>query len=277
MDFWKGEIGMGAETGMGTETGMVANKGMVSDIISVWKDYLILAVVATVIAVIILAIVKVVNSYFLENPVLGAKKLQALEEAKKLDADNEAANMASKEQAEAKEKARREERLVEIEEELEELKTELNRSREDLAANWEYIEKSDIIGSDEKSLQTVQMLIYFIESRRADSIKEALHEYDKAKMNEKLLKYEEQRNELERQKIENERVDREKKLKLEQQHQKEMEYIARENARGMEDLARRVDNFSQQSYFSSMAAADAAKRAGDRVADKLDKLYYSNY
>lgn len=277
MDFWKGEIGMGVETGMGTETGMVANKGMVSDIISVWKDYLILAVVATVIAVIILAIVKVVNSYFLENPVLGAKKLQALEEAKKLDADNEAANMASKEQAEAKEKARREERLVEIEEELEELKTELNRSREDLAANWEYIEKSDIIGSDEKSLQTVQMLIYFIESRRADSIKEALHEYDKAKMNEKLLKYEEQRNELERQKIENERVDREKKLKLEQQHQKEMEYIARENARGMEDLARRVDNFSQQSYFSSMAAADAAKRAGDRVADKLDKLYYSNY
>lgn len=277
MDFWKGEIGMGAETGMGTETGMVASKGMVSDIISVWKDYLILAVVATVIAVIILAIVKVVNSYFLENPVLGAKKLQALEEAKKLDADNEAANMASKEQAEAKEKARREERLVEIEEELEELKTELNRSREDLAANWEYIEKSDIIGSDEKSLQTVQMLIYFIESRRADSIKEALHEYDKAKMNEKLLKYEEQRNELERQKIENERVDREKKLKLEQQHQKEMEYIARENARGMEDLARRVDNFSQQSYFSSMAAADAAKRAGDRVADKLDKLYYSNY
>ena len=268
---------MGAETGMGTETGMVASKGMVSDIISVWKDYLILAVVATVIAVIILAIVKVVNSYFLENPVLGAKKLQALEEAKKLDADNEAANMASKEQAEAKEKARREERLVEIEEELEELKTELNRSREDLAANWEYIEKSDIIGSDEKSLQTVQMLIYFIESRRADSIKEALHEYDKAKMNEKLLKYEEQRNELERQKIENERVDREKKLKLEQQHQKEMEYIARENARGMEDLARRVDNFSQQSYFSSMAAADAAKRAGDRVADKLDKLYYSNY
>ena len=277
MDIWKGEIGMGAETGMGTETGMVANKGMVSDIISVWKDYLILAVVATVIAVIILAIVKVVNSYFLENPILGAKKLQALEEAKKLDADNEAANMASKEQAEAKEKVRREERLVEIEEELEELKIELNRSKEDLAANWEFIENSDILGPDEKSLQTVQLLMYFIESRRADSIKEALHEYDKAKMNEKLLKYEEQRNELERQKIENERVDREKKLKLEQQHQKEMEYIARENARGMEDLARRVDNFSQQSYFSSMAAADAARRAGNKVADKLDKMYYSNY
>lgn len=277
MDIWKGEIGMGAETGMGTETGMVANKGMVSDIISVWKDYLILAVVATVIAVIILAIVKVVNSYFLENPILGAKKLQALEEAKKLDADNEAANMASKEQAEAKEKARREERLVEIEEELEELKIELNRSKEDLAANWEFIENSDILGPDEKSLQTVQLLMYFIESRRADSIKEALHEYDKAKMNEKLLKYEEQRNELERQKIENERVDREKKLKLEQQHQKEMEYIARENARGMEDLARRVDNFSQQSYFSSMAAADAVRRAGNKVADKLDKMYYSNY
>lgn len=268
---------MGAETGMVADNGMIVSKGMISDIISVWKDYLILAAVATVIAVIILAIVKVVNSYFLENPILGAKKLQALEDAKKLDTDNEAANMASKEQAEEKEKARRKERLVEIEEELEELKIELNRSKEDLAANWEFIENSDIIGPDEKSLQTVQMLIYFIESRRADSIKEALHEYDKAKMNEKLLKYEEQRNELERQKIENERIDREERLKLERQHAKEMEYIARENARGMEDLARRVDSFAQQSYYANMAANDAARQAANKVADKLDKLYYSNY
>jgi len=259
MDIWKGEI------------------GMVADLFTVWKDYLILAVAATGVAVIILAIVKVVNSYFLENPILGAKKLQALEEAKKLDADNEEANRVSKEQAEAKAKARREERLVEIEEELEELQIELNRSKEDLAAHWEFIDNSDILGPDEKSLQTVQMLMYFIESRRADSIKEALHEYDKAKMNEKLLKYEEQRNELERQKIENERIDREQRLKLERQHAKEMEYIARENARGIEDLARRVDNFSQQSYYANMAANDAARQAANKVADKLDKLYYSNY
>ncbi len=251
--------------------------GMVAELFTVWKDYLILAVAATAIALIVLAIAKLINSYFLENPVMGAKKLEALEQAQKLDADNEEANRINKEQAEAKAKARREERLVEIEEELEELQIELNRSREDLAAHWEFIDNSDILGPDEKSLQVVQILMYFIESRRADSIKEALHEYDKAKMNEKLLKYEEQRNELERQKIENERIDREQRLKLEKQHQKEMEYIARENARGMEDLARRVDNFSQQSYFSSMAAADAAKRAGNKVADKLDKLYYSNY
>jgi len=250
---------------------------MVAELFMVWKDYLILAVAATAIALIVLAIAKLINSYFLENPVMGAKKLEALEQAKKLDAENEEANRINKEQAEAKSKARREERLVEIEEELEELQIELNRSREDLAAHWEFIDNSDILGPDEKSLQVVQILMYFIESRRADSIKEALHEYDKAKMNEKLLKYEEQRNELERQKIENERIDREQRLKLEKQHQKEMEYIARENARGMEDLARRVDNFSQQSYFSSMAAADAAKRAGNKVADKLDKLYYSNY
>ena len=250
---------------------------MIADLFTVWKDYLILAVAATAIALIVLTIAKLINSYFLENPVMGAKKLEALEQAKKLDADNEEANRINKEQAEAKAKARREERLVEIEEELEELQIELNRSREDLAAHWEFIDNSDILGPDEKSLQVVQILMYFIESRRADSIKEALHEYDKAKMNEKLLKYEEQRNELERQKIENERIDREQRLKLERQHQKEMEYIARENARGMEDLARRVDNFSQQSYFSSMAAADAAKRAGNKVADKLDKLYYSNY
>lgn len=250
---------------------------MVAELFTVWKDYLILAVAATAIALIVLAIAKLINSYFLENPVVGAKKLEALEQAKKLDAENEEANRINKEQAEAKSKARREERLVEIEEELEELQIELNRSREDLAAHWEFIDNSDILGPDEKSLQVVQILMYFIESRRADSIKEALHEYDKAKMNEKLLKYEEQRNELERQKIENERIDREQRLKLERQHQKEMEYIARENARGMEDLARRVDNFSQQSYFSSMAAADAAKRAGNKVADKLDKLYYSNY
>lgn len=250
---------------------------MVADLFTVWKDYLILAAVATAIAVIVLAIVKVVNSYFLENPVLGAKKLQALEEAKKLDAENEEANRVNKEQAEAKEKARRQERLVEIEEDLEQLRLDLQGSSEDLKAHWEFINNSDVLGPDEKNLQVVQMLLYFIESRRADSIKEALHEYDNAKMNEKLLKLEEQRNELERQKIENERVDREQRLKLERQHAKEMEYIARENARGMEDLARRVDNFSQQSYFSSMAAADAAKRAGNKVADKLDKLYYSNF
>lgn len=250
---------------------------MVADMFEVWKDYLILALAATGVAILVIVIAKVINSYLKKNPILGAKKLQALEDAKKLDADNEEANRVNKEQAEAKSKAEREERLAEIEEELADYRDELDYATTEMETHKDFVYKSDVLGPDEKSLQVIQMLIYFIESRRADSIKEALHEYDKAKMNEQLLKYEEQRNEIERQKIENERVDREQRLKLERQHQKEMEYIARENARGMEDLARRVDSFSQQSYYSSMAAADAAKRAGNRVADKLDKLYYSNY
>lgn len=250
---------------------------MVADLFTVWKDYLILAVAATGIAVLILVVAKVITSYLKKNPILGAKKLQALEDAKKLDADNEAANIASKEKAEKESKAKREERLVEIEEDLAQLKLDLQGSSGDLADSWEFINNSDILGPDEKSLQIVQMLIWFIESRRADSIKEALHEYDKAQMNAQLLKFEEQRNELERQKIENERIDREQKLKLERQHQKEMEYIARENARGVADLARRVDDFSRQSYYANMAANDAARQAANKVADKLDKLYYSNY
>jgi len=250
---------------------------MVADLFTVWKDYLILAFAATGIAVLVLVVVKVINSYLNKNPMFGAKKLQALEEAKKQDSENEEANRISKEQAEAKNQADRAERLAEIEEELADLRNELEGSTIIMNQHRDFVKKSDVLGEDEKSLQTIQMLIWFIESRRADSIKEALHEYDKAMVNEQLLKLQEQRNALELKKIENERIDREQKLKMERQHQKEMEYIARENARGMDEVARRMDSLSQQVYFSNRAAADAAKSAANKVANSVDRLYYNNY
>ena len=75
------------------------------------------------------------------------------------------------------------------------------------------------MGGDEKQLNIIDSLIYFIETCRADSIKEALHEYDKMVANQQLLELQRQHNKLEKQRIANKAADRKKQLQLLEQQE----------------------------------------------------------
>lgn len=71
----------------------------------------------------------------------------------------------------------------------------------------------DYLCEDDKNLQTIDMLIRFIETRRADSIKEALQEYDKLLVNKQMLELEKQKVEAELKRAALEHDDRIKKWK----------------------------------------------------------------
>ena len=66
----------------------------------------------------------------------------------------------------------------------------------------------DCLCEEDKNLQTVELLIRFINIRRADSIKEALQEYDKLLANRQLLEIEKQKLQAELQRTASEHADR---------------------------------------------------------------------
>ena len=84
------------------------------------------------------------------------------------------------------------------------------------------------------------MLVCFIETKRADSIKESLHEYDKIRYNEAQLVIEQQKLALQQQKIEQERIDRQEKMEQDRRHQDEIESQMRQDAQDREQIARDV-------------------------------------
>lgn len=96
-------------------------------------------------------------------------------------------------------------------------------------ANTE-LENMEGLGQDEKQLDVIDSLIYFLETYRADSIKEALHEYDEMLTNQQLLELQKQRNELEERRIANETADRMKQLQLLQQQEAARAIEARDSA-----------------------------------------------
>lgn len=104
-------------------------------------------------------------------------------------------------------------RNSEIDSELCALKEEYSAHRKDLDVHFAALKQMDYLCEDDKNLQTIDMLIRFIETRRADSIKEALQEYDKLLVNRQMLELEKQKVEAELKRAALEHDDRIKKWK----------------------------------------------------------------
>lgn len=107
----------------------------------------------------------------------------------------------------------------------------------------------DAICEDDKDLQIVDLLIRFIETRRADSIKEALHEYDKLMANQQLLELEKKKLEAELMRINQEKSAQKKALEEQRRHQSEMEYWARDNARTRNEQLRELQSIGTMIYY----------------------------
>lgn len=120
---------------------------------------------------------------------------------------------------------------------LTKLRAELADNVKKLKKNIDILDKMDTLGDGEKNLQTVDLLIYFIKTRRADSIKEALHEYDKLVANQQMMEIELQKVQVEREKIASEHSDRMKQLQQEKDFQSRMEQQARWEAMDRQKLS----------------------------------------
>lgn len=171
-----------------------------------------------------------------KHPVFNARQKKELAKAEQQDNEIIADNNRKNEQADREWAEKRAKRLPELDREqsriakqFEQLKTELD---EENAA----LEAMQGVGRDEKQLDIIDSLIYFIDTCRADSIKEALHEYDKMVANQQLLELQRQRNKLEEQRIANEAADRKKQLRLLEQQEAARTIEANDSARARQEM-----------------------------------------
>ena len=146
-----------------------------------------------------------------------------------------------------------------------------------------YLEKvrvSDVLGPNEKNVETIDWLLHFIQSRRADSIKEALHELDKMQQNEKILEIERGKYELAVQQARREEAARREELEMARRHQMEMEAQARRNADIQSQIAA---NTAAMRDSADRMRRDAASRAADtaaaqaRIASELSAIRLQDY
>lgn len=141
-------------------------------------------------------------------------------------------------------------------------------------------EASDILGSEEKDGEIIDLLIHFIESRRADNIKEALHEYDIMKQNQKLLEIEAIKASVEIEKAKKENADRMHEMEMNRRHQIEMEAQARRNADMQSQIAANTAaaaaSAERMRKDAASAAADAAATQA-RVAADVAAIYRNEY
>ena len=141
-------------------------------------------------------------------------------------------------------------------------------------------EAADVLGTDEKSPETIDWLIHFIESRRADNIKEALHEYDTMEQNKKLLEIEAIKASIEIEKAKKENADRQYEIEMNRRHQIEMEAQARRNADMQAQIAANTAaaaaSAERMRKDAAAAAADAAETQA-RVAADVSAIYRNEY
>lgn len=113
----------------------------------------------------------------------------------------------------------------------------------------EQVESSDVLGPNEKHIEAINWLIYFLEGHRADNIKEALQQYDLMLHNEKMLALEQEKLQLEAKRIQQEHDDRRRAMELERYHQMQLEA-----------QAQRAADMQAQIAYNTAATANAAEK-----------------
>lgn len=205
-------------------------------------------VVTAICFVLTTAAVRIINSSKNKRaPKLSQSQISQLKTA--AEKDTKAKNAETRARVQAEWEAKCKSRNAEIDSELCALKEEYSAHRKDLAIHFAALKQMDYLCEDDKNLQTIDMLIRFIETRRADSIKEALQEYDKLLVNKQMLELEKQKVEAELKRAALEHDDRIKKMEAEERHNFEMRCIAADNARARENIARQLDSIGNTIYY----------------------------
>lgn len=128
------------------------------------------------------------------------------------------------------------------------------------------------LSDNDKSLQTIDCLIYFIETHRADSIKEALREYDKAVAANQLAALESERVSLLKQQIQMQKD----QMLMDQRHQRNVEATLQQAAaQAARDRARQRDMMYVHYLNVETELGSIASNCG-KIADAAE-LYSAKY
>lgn len=150
---------------------------------------------------------------------------------------------------------------------------ELHGLANDLKAHLKTFSEMDALTGDDKSLQTVDCLIYFMETRRADSIKEALHEYDKTAAANQLAALERQRVELLQKQV---RLQQEQMARQDEHNRKVESTIRAAAASAEQDRARQRDIMYVNCLNMESRLGSIAKSSG-KIADMAELYTSRNY
>ena len=258
--------------------------GVVFTSVCKWTDspHLLLWDIGSLLAVIVICFVIQLIFFIISKlpPAYTVKQRAALVAAKQTDADNTAQNEINA----VKEKEEWDAWWAQRKPELKELAldhlsrgdTAMEKAKEHLAA----ADASTVLGEDEKSPEVIDYLLHFIESRRADNIKEALHEYDTMKQNQKLVEIEAIKASIEIEKAKKENADRQYQMEMNRRHQIEMEAQAKRNADMQSQIAA---NTAAAAASAERMRRDAASAAADtaaaqaQVAADVSAIYRHEY
>ena len=206
-----------------------------------------------------------------EHEKLTKEQKEELEKAKKKDEEIEKENKAILDKAIKEwEDHGKEDFIKNTEKEMKKYQNEIVSTSKKIVESNKKIDSMDILGNDEKQIKIIDMLIYFIESHRADNIKEALHEYDDAVARQELIRLEQEKN------------------NMIQQHNNEMQRLAQESARLQErmlseqrehnaqvEAAQRIAAYEQQEYNNQMKRI-AQDNASNRAQIAQSASYIAN-
>lgn len=212
--------------------------------------YAILAVLSVAFALIAIGVISVANRCKAKNPPLTRRQKKEYDIACRKDELAKKENAVIRADAKAEWDKKRAARLPELEREIADNVDKFNGAMKKAKIHLDRLSAMDALCEDDKNLQIVDMLIRFMETRRADSIKEALQEYDKLMANQQLLEIEKKKLEAELIRINQEKNSQDKMLEEQRRHQSEMEYWARDNARNREKQLRELQHISTMIYYN---------------------------
>lgn len=152
--------------------------------------YAILTVLSVAFALIAIGVISVANRCKAKNPPLTRRQKKEYDIACRKDELARKENAVIRADAKAECDKKRAARLPELEREMADNVDKFNDTMKKAKIHMDRLSAMDALCEDDKNLQIVDMLIRFIETRCADSIKEALQEYDKLMANQQLLEIE---------------------------------------------------------------------------------------
>lgn len=227
-----------------------------------------IAVVTTLCAVISRPIASARN----KQPRYSAGQKEALAQAEERDRLNGQKNQENEAAARAEYEKNLPAVVESTKEKLREKTEELHNCAFQLKEHLQTFYAMDQLSDDDKSLQTIDCLIYFIETHRADSIKEALREYDKAVAANQLAALESQRVSLLKQQI---RMQQEQ-MEMTRSHQRNVEATLQQAAaQAASDRARQRDMMYVHYLNVETELGSIASNSG-KIADAAE-LYSAKY
>ncbi len=229
------------------------------------------------------AVVNVIYSIKEKHPRLNAEQKAIVAQEKQKDDDNAVKNVEKEEKDRAEWQAWWDVHKYEIDAEMD---VHMDMAKAAIAKAEELhakVENSDVLGPKEKDEGIIDWLLYFLEGHRADSIKEALQQFDLMQHNEKMLEIEREKYNLEVARIQKENADRERALEQQRYHQMRMEAEARRAADMQSQVAANTAAMRDSAEKLRRDAAWNASQvtaAQDRIANELSfqrmQDYYNN-